>query len=61
MYMYVYDVCICMYVYVYIIYTVYIRCFWQENHQIYGHIRCIYTVLANPINALFNLCVVPGW
>jgi len=31
------------------IYTVYIRCFWQGNHQIYGHIRCIYTVLANPI------------
>ena len=30
------------------IYTVYIRCFWQGNHQIYGHIRCIYTVLANP-------------
>ena len=30
------------------IYTVYIRYFWQGNHQIYGHIRCIYTVLANP-------------
>ena len=30
------------------IYTVYIRFFWQENHQIiYGHIRCIYTDLAN--------------
>ena len=29
-------------------YTVYIRYFWQENHQIYSHIRCIYTVLANP-------------
>jgi len=26
----------------------YVRCFWQGNHQIYGHIRCIYTVLANP-------------
>ena len=30
----------------------YIRCvygvFWQGNHQIYGHIRCIYTVLVNP-------------
>jgi hypothetical protein len=24
------------------IYTVYIRYFWQGNHQIYGHIRCIY-------------------
>jgi hypothetical protein len=30
------------------IYTVYIRYFWQGNHQIYGYIRCIYTVLANP-------------
>jgi len=29
--------------------TVYIRYFLQGNHQIYGHIRCIYTVLANPI------------
>jgi len=29
------------------IYTVYIRYFWQGNHCIYGHIRCIYTVLAN--------------
>ena len=29
------------------IYTVYIQYFWQGNHQIYGHIRCIYTVLAN--------------
>ena len=32
------------------IYTVYIRYLWQEHHQIYGHIRCIHTVLANPIN-----------
>jgi len=31
------------------IYTVYIRYFWQGNHQKYGYIRCIYTVLANPI------------
>jgi len=23
------------------IYTVYIRYFWQGNHQIYGHARCI--------------------
>ena len=30
------------------IYTVFLRYFWQGNHQIYGHIRCIYTVLANP-------------
>ena len=32
------------------IYTVYIGYFWQENHQIYSHIRRIYTVLANPRN-----------
>jgi len=32
------------------IYTVFIRYFWQGNHQIHGHIRCIYTVLANPIH-----------
>ena len=31
------------------IYTVYIRYFWQGNYEIYGHIRFIYTVLANPI------------
>jgi hypothetical protein len=30
------------------VYTVYIRCFGQGNHHIYGHIRCAYTVLANP-------------
>jgi len=30
------------------IYTVCIWYFWQGNHQIYDHIRCIYTVLANP-------------
>ena len=29
------------------IYTVYIRYFWQGNYQIYGHTRCVYTVLAN--------------
>jgi hypothetical protein len=34
---------------IYNIYTVYIRYFLQGNHKIYGHIRCIYTVLANPI------------
>ena len=28
-------------------YMVYLKSFWQGNHQIYGHIRCIYTVLAN--------------
>jgi len=30
-----------------IIYTVYLQYFWQGNHQIYGHIPCTYTVLAN--------------
>jgi len=35
---------------IYIWCTVYIRFFWRENHQMYGHIRCIYTVLANPTN-----------
>jgi hypothetical protein len=39
--------------------TIYIRCIysmsWQGNHQIYGHIRCIYKVLANPrISARLN-------
>ena len=29
-------------------YTVYLQYFWQGNHQIYSHIRFIYTVLANP-------------
>jgi hypothetical protein len=28
------------------IYTVYKRYFWQGNHQIYGLIRCIFTILA---------------
>ena len=27
---------------------IYTRCFWQGDHQIYGHIQCIYTILANP-------------
>jgi len=33
--------------------TIYIRCiryFWQGNHHVYGHIRCTYTVLADPIS-----------
>jgi pullulanase/glycogen debranching enzyme len=32
------------------IYSVHIRYFRQRNHQIYGHMRCTYTVLANPRN-----------
>jgi len=44
------------------IYTVYIRYFWQRNHRIYGHIRCIHTVLANPKHSLshqsgYGVCV----
>ena len=34
------------YIYIYI-YMVFIRCFWKKNYQIFGHIRCIYTILAN--------------
>jgi hypothetical protein len=34
--------------------TVYVRYFWQRNHQIYSCIRCIYTVLANPNGDLSN-------
>jgi hypothetical protein len=37
------------------IHTVYTRDFGQENHQIYGHIRCIYTVLANSTFAACHL------
>jgi hypothetical protein len=39
-----------------IIYTV----FWQENHQIYGHIRCVYcTFLKSPrVNIIF---CPPDW
>jgi len=33
------------------VYTVHIRYFWQGINQIYGHIWCIYTVLANPTHA----------
>jgi len=34
---------------------VYIRSFWQGNHQIYGHIWCNDTVLANPIFVVCRL------
>ena len=33
------------------IHTVYVQYIWQQNHQIYGHTWCIYTVLANPAYA----------
>ena len=32
--------------------TVYVWYVWQGNHKIYGHIRCIYTALANPFHTL---------
>ena len=41
------------YIYIYIYthtHAVYIRYFWQGSHQLYGHIRCINTGLANPEN-----------
>ena len=37
-------------------YTVYVRYFWQGNHQIYGHMRCIYMVLANPNIFVCHIC-----
>jgi hypothetical protein len=41
------------------VHTVYIRYFWQGNHQWYGQIRCIYcyvwyTILANPMLTPFQ-------
>ena len=41
------------------IYTVYTRCFWQGNHQINCHVRCIYTVLANPAHTHITYKHVP--
>ena len=35
----------------------YTRYFWQGIHHTYGHIRCAYTVLANPI---YDTCLDPG-
>jgi hypothetical protein len=37
------------------IHMVYIRCFLQGNNQIYGHIQCIYTVLANTSRSALQL------
>jgi hypothetical protein len=36
-------------------YTVYMHFFGRKTtqYQIYGHIRCIYAVLANPVHTLF--------
>jgi len=33
-----------------------VLCFLQRNHQINGHIRCIYTDLANPTCVCVVLC-----
>ena len=38
--------------------TVYIRYFWHGNYEKYGHIRCIYTVLANPTNMTYMTCIL---
>jgi len=32
------------------VYTVYIQYFWHEIYHTSGHIRCTYTILANPNN-----------
>ena len=37
-------------------YTVHIRYFWQGNHQIYGHIRCIY-IRCWPTLGIWYLCL----
>jgi hypothetical protein len=38
-----------------------IRCFWQEVHHTYGHIRCVYTVLANPTyNQILPILTIPA-
>ena len=36
----------------------YTRYFWQGNHHTYGHIRCVYMVLANPKLVSSQGCVV---
>jgi hypothetical protein len=32
---------------------IYTPCFWQGNHQTYDHVRCIYTILAQPKSKRF--------
>ena len=48
---------------IYITYTLCIRHFCQVNYRIYGHIRCVYTVLASPTqiksSAAFYRCRNP--
>ena len=43
------------------IYTVNVWYVWQENNQIYGHIRCIYTVLASPNGVLCQSPATAGY
>jgi hypothetical protein len=38
-------------------YTMYIRYSWQGSHQVYGHIRCVYMVLANPTYICFPVFI----
>ena len=46
-----------------LVYTVYIRSFWQGNHRIYGHIRCLCTILANRIyiNGVYTVFFAGGF
>ena len=37
----------------------YIWYFWQGNHHTYGHIWCVYTVLANHVLAAYGVGLVP--
>ena len=40
----------------------YIRYFWQGHHHTYGHIRCVYTALANPkYNVLSTMRVLAAF
>ena len=38
--------------------TLYIQYFWQRTRKMQGHIRCIYTVLANPTYQGVRLCPI---
>ena len=63
-----------MYIYVYTAYTAY-KCrvgqnpfvhtvytwyLWQGKHQICVHIRCVYTIMANPSDAVYAPVIVEG-
>jgi hypothetical protein len=36
---------------IYSVCKVFLQYFWWGNHHTIGHIRCVYTVLANPMHA----------